>query len=121
MACRNHFGGAVATGVSGCVSGLVGVGVGVLGFRALETLRIARILREIAPNFTGRIHRLVLQSDVIAYRFSGGTSRTIGHWLTTEGTLQRIASTGVTPKTAPNLACWEYSRRINRVCDPEGD
>jgi len=69
---------------------LKGLGIERLGAagRGAAELLPARV----AARFSGNVHRLVLKSNVIAYRYWGGSSDKLGHWLTTEGTVSQIGS-----------------------------
>jgi hypothetical protein len=117
---KNHLGEEIPTAVSGCVSGLIGMGAGIIGSRALDALRVSRVIGEIAPNFSGRIHRLVLANDAVAYRFSGGMAKVSGSYLTTESTLGRIAGSGLNPRTALNLPDKNLGTQLNALIIPRG-
>jgi len=73
----------------------------------------------IASTFAGRIRRRVLQSDVVASRFSGGTSESIGRFLTTRQTVGRIGS-AAQARAALNLPSGATAETVTSFVIPRG-
>jgi hypothetical protein len=101
------------------------------GSQALNAALSARLLTRsnatatglsgaIARTFAGgRYHTRVLQQDVVAYRYSGGTSSARGHFLTTEQTVGQIGSPGAARATL-NLPSGATAEQLNLFVIPKG-
>jgi hypothetical protein len=92
--------------------------------RFLTALRAARAIPgltdDIARTFAGgRYHSRVLQQDVVAYRYSGGTSGARGRFLTTSQTVEKIGSP-VTAQRALNLPVGATAEQLNAFVIPRG-
>ena len=74
----------------------------------------------IAETFSGKIHSIVLQSDVRAYRYSGGTVDPGGRFLTTRTTVARIGAGEATPGQALNLSPGNTAERLSTFIIPKG-
>jgi hypothetical protein len=75
---------------------------------------------EIARTFAGgRYHSRVLQQDVVAYRYSGGTSPAPGRFLTTSQTVEQIGSPAAAQR-ALSLPAGATAEQLNAFVIPRG-
>ena len=75
---------------------------------------------DIAATFSGgKYATTVLQEDMLAYRYSGGVSESVGRFLTTGGTVNQISSP-VSASLALNLPEGATAAQLNRFIIPTG-
>jgi hypothetical protein len=94
------------------------LGAGVVAARAARA--IPSLSDDIAHTFAGgRYHSRVLQQDVVAYRYSGGTSPAPGRFLTTSQTVEQIGSPAAAQR-ALSLPAGATAEQLNAFVIPRG-
>jgi hypothetical protein len=87
---------------------------------AVAARAIPSLSDDIARTFAGgRYHSRALQHDVVAYRYSGGTSGAQGRFLTTRQSVEQIGSPAAAQR-ALNLPAGATAEQLNAFVIPRG-